>query len=903
MAVVLNPDTGELAFVDDPAGLVSQGWRIPSPEEAEQRAKEIDASTFGQQALAQGERVVRGATIGNVRGLAGTEEEQQTRADVSQREHPALSFAADTVPMVAAGALAATGVGAVAEGLGAAAGGALASGAALAGESAAGGLVGAGQAAYERGQYLGENPGLDAENALIFGGLNFGLGAASKALFGAAKGTASRFAAEGEEAAVEGAGKATLKDVTRQAEADALQRAPAEAAEQAVPETLGELLASPEALPLEPPAVPSGGVTAEREAADDGMDRALSNASRSEAQDIVQEAVGAKVPTPEVDSFARQRALYQNRDAILDVSTREMQSDLTDLMRELPSIAGGGKIADVSRNVGDNLSAQRAVTDGIAENAANLAGTLRGEAKAYAAASGKTGLQYEVPGSKGFVQALAQHAQALADADSGKAMFEAANSFKQILDDHKLSFETGSQNALNPKAFQDLIPRVSQLASQVRTALEDSSVWGKAGDMQGAYNAVIHDQLVPSMKVFEESLLKRTSKSYENLWQMEGWESKIQSLLQGGDAGKVRHVNGVLDALDQLASVRTEYGDAATGTRMSDQVAKIRRTMGLAEEVQDATGRMQAVGQVAGHLPLVGGLAKEWVTGDLANAFRRLSGAVDRGIDRGVDDWIASSRLRGDSGSLLGKVGGFAARAVTGSGEDSAVAQTARRLGVSHGLARFMGQDQNPQAAFERARAALQSDEQFFQSLGQDYKSLQQQAPETYLMLAGRAAGDRAFLLQRMPPNVSVSMMRPNGYSPSRDSIEDWAIYWNAIRDPMHVVSNIRSARIQEIQTLQERRPRLYERMQQRVIEKIGAAQGQGRPLDDALLLRLSLLFHLDGAGSPAFSRRATDLAASWNAQQQAAAPAPSRAAPKPPLSAGTVQQVAANGVTFGSGF
>jgi hypothetical protein len=556
--------------------------------------------------------------------------------------------------------------------------------------------------------------------------------------------------------------------------------------------------------------------------------------------------------------------------------------------------------------VGENLSAQRAVTDGIAQNASELAGTLRGEAKAYAAASGKKGMQYAVPGSKGLVRALGEHAQALANAETGKEMFEAANAFKQLLDDHKVSFESGMANSLNPKAFQDLIPRVSTLASQVRTSLEDPAVWGKAGDMQKAYNAVISDQLIPNMKVFEEAVLKRTSKDYESLWKMEGWESEIQGLLQGNDLGKVRHVNGALDALDQLASVRTQYGDATVGNRMADQVAKIRRTMGLAEEVQDATGRMQAIGQVAGHVPLVGGLAKEWVTGDLANAFRRLSGAVDRGIDRGVDDWISSSRVRGDSGGMLGSIVGKTARAVTGTAEDSAIAQTARRMGISHGLARFMGQDQNPQAAFERARAALQNDEQFFQSMGQDYKSLQQQAPETYLMLSGRAAGDRAFLLQRMPANVSVSMMRPEGYPPSRDAIEDWAIYWNALRDPMHVVSNIRSARVQELQTLQERRPRLYERLQQRVIEKVSAAQTAGKPLDDALLMRLNLLFNLDGAGSPAFSRKVGQMARDYQAaQDQAGGPAGSRPSQSQQamLKPGPVQGVAQTGATFGSGF
>ena len=138
-------------------------------------------------------------------------------------------------------------------------------------------------------------------------------------------------------------------------------------------------------------------------------------------------------------------------------------------------------------------------------------------------------------------------------------MFEAADAFKRALQEHKISFEAGSANALDPKAFSDLIPRVADFAGQVRSALEDASVWGKAGDMQKAYNSVITDQLMPNMKVFQEAVMKKTSLGYDAIWKTEGWESKISSLLEGNDIGQLRHVNGVLDGLDSLASLRQQY--------------------------------------------------------------------------------------------------------------------------------------------------------------------------------------------------------------------------------------------------------------------------------------------------------------------------------------------------------
>jgi hypothetical protein len=417
--------------------------------------------------------------------------------------------------------------------------------------------------------------------------------------------------------------------------------------------------------------------------------------------------------------------------------------------------------------------------------------------------------------------------------------------------------------------------------------------------MQGEYNAVIHDQLLPSMRVFEQSVLERTHKGYDAVWQTEGWESKIKSLLQSADPGKRRHVGAVLDAMDQLASVRSKFGGAAEGKAIADRVSKIKRTMGLADEVADATERMKAVGAIAGMVP---GAPKQWIMGDLQQNFQRLMGATDDALGRSVDDWITSSRVRGRGGAA-GKVVGFARKVAAGAADDSQLAQVARRRGVSHAMAMFMGEDENATSAFEKKRSVLLDDETFFQAMGEDYKSLQEQAPEAYMVLAAQASKARQLLIDRMPPNVSVSMTRPNGYPPSKESIEDWAVYWNAVQDPMRVVKHLPAARIQEIETLKTVYPRMHERLQQTVIEKIGAAQAAGEPLDDTALMRLDLLFTMDGAASPAFSMKAARIAREYNeAAAQAAPPAPGGKAP-PSAPMGPLQATAQKGITFGVGF
>jgi hypothetical protein len=1033
MPVLIHPATGEIGLVDDPTAYLEQGWQIATPEQADKAAGELDASTPGQQVEAQAERVVRGATLGQVRGFDPVDtREAQTRADVSQREHPVISGIADVVPQVAAAALtrgASLGLGAAEGGLGV-----------LAAESAAGGLMGAGQAASERGQYLGDDPGQDAENVLLWGGLNFGLGAAARAIAGGAKGAAASAASSAAEDAaptLESTAKAAearaaasvpdaveaegIRPPTRApvplddvelpgAEPDTAQRVPAEqippdvAAEirqaadgalvgkdlrrlganplestakaegmatdetflssgrlplesdntrGALPRVLiypaedgservgldngrsrftaaqkagldeihGQIVkldadgntlwdyVGPLRLKAEAPLVEGAASAVKRDAADEGFQRALANSSRSDANDIVQRALGDKPPEAEADSFGRQRRLYQNRGVILDKVVSEMQSDLTDVSERARALTSEGKARQIYRAVDEgNEASQRAMADGIGKNAAELAGTLRGEARAYAAASGQKGLQYPVPGSKGLVLALMDHAKAIGEAETGSARFEAIDGFKRSLDEFKTSLEAGSLNSDNPIHHQQLIPRVGELAGKLRAALEDSTVWGRAGDMQQAYNTVIHDRLLPSMKVFEDSVLKRTSKGYDALWNTEGWESKIRGLLTRNDLGAQRHVGTVLDAMGELGALQAKFGDAAGGAELAGKAAKIRRAMGLAGEVNDATTRMQAVGALAGAVPVVGGLLKEAVTGDMAQNFRALLGATDAAIDKGVDDWIAASRVRGQGGGggALRSVTSAAARVLGAAPLDSPIAELARRHGVSHAMARFMGDDKSPVAAFQRARAALGSDSSFFEYLGNDYRSLAVQSPGTFMMLSGRASDLRQMLVDRMPANVAVSMLKPDGYPPSRESIEDWALYWNTVKDPIGVAKNLRSAQIQEIQTVQRGFPRFYERLQQRVLERVAAAQHSGTPLDDSFLWRLDLLFGggVAATASTAFSRDAVNMAREYQLAQSSkrSAGASGSKGPTAANRLGPVQALAERGITFGSG-
>lgn len=1064
MPLVLNPERGELLFTEDPSEYYRMGYRDPTDAELDAWEAREKYGSFEQQAQAQGERVIRGATFGAVEGF-GAPEDIRGRAEVSEELSPITSFAASVLPDVGVAAVTG-GLGGLATGAGRAAGrAALAEGAglvraglsaaraggaaALAGESVGTGLVGAGQSAYAEGREFADDPGKFAEDALIWGGLNFGLGMpglragargaakleteaaedAGRSLDDIAKAEEFRSAGKAE-AAMDEAAAITLEqapaprgdvrmpdaegmldtvapDDPRLAaiahELDALRREgiagkslddlgalpidepPAEAAAasaakvdwMAQDETFlreGQLAANNDrsrgglpALGLEPGGmylsngrhrvtagrkagleeivmnvksydadgntiwdyvgpvriserkVPAAAVRqGEREAVEGGLERALRNASKADADDIVEAATRGAEPVREADSFGRQRRLYINRAPILEVATREMQQDLTKLVKDVGEVTRADKLASVAHHVSENLVAQRAVAKGVAEEAAKFAGELRAEARAYGAASGKKSMQYAIPGQKALSMALMDHAKQIQEATSGKAVFEALDGFKRTAQDLKLSLELGAKNSANPIHHQQLIPRVEQFASKIRTALEDAGTWGKAGDMQRAYNAVISDRLMPSMRIFEESVLQRTHRGYDGMWATEGWETKIASLLKNSDPGARRHVGAVLDAMDELASVRRQYGDAKTAARIESGTAKVRRTVGLADEVQDATERMQALGELVGGVPMggaiAGGLAgglpgaalgaalpgavRGLVLGDLVSAYQRLSGATEAALGRGVDDWIRSSRVRG-----AGLTSKLRAKIPELSPEAKQLRDVAARRGVTQGMALFMGEDESPGVAFERWRDALLDQEKFFTELGTDYETLQREDPDTFMMLAGRASLARQFLLDRMPPNIAVSVANPDGYPPNRESVEDWAQYVNAVRYPTRVLANLGSITAPQVETLRTVYPRLHEQAQARLLEGIGRARAAGEPLDDTFLIRAALLFpDIDGAGSPVFSREYGAAVREYNmSQQQAQMQRPGGGELKTPRPAPLAATIS-GGATFGVG-
>lgn len=638
-------------------------------------------------------------------------------------------------------------------------------------------------------------------------------------------------------------------------------------------------------IPLKPPkppeVTPGSAERAAQAANDNGVARAEREAMKSQAEDVVDRVTRGESPLKEGGGWARDAQLARFQPEIIEVATKEARGDLNELNKLSQGIRERAvKHSDVAKNISDNLAGQQSLARDIALEGQRLAGSIRADAHAMAAQMGKSRPQYFSATARDVVSTLMERTKAISKLTNGAEIFNQLDDLKRVVDAQKVALEQGSRRtASDPLLYQQLIPQVEEFANRVRSHLENTEAFGRAGEMQKAYNATYHQKWFPAKQVFEDSVFKVTGRDYKAFSTMDAWESKITSLLQSPNSGERRHVVDMLDALKEMAEQRAHYGTASkaeTG-RIVELVDKIHRTFGLADETGAAVRRMQDLGTVASGVAgvagfafggpvgavLAGGLAKgagEFATGRFRNAFGNLRAATTDMVDRSVDDWIATSRARGG----VAVPGRSAKRAL--SVEDQELLKTAKRRGTTIGFSQFLGDDDSPQSAFATKRDALMDDEKFAKAFSAEFGEMAHDHPQTYLVAAGKAAEVRKFLLDRIPAGIAISMRNPKGYPPTNESIEDWSVYYNAATNPRSVFQSLSRGdlRPQEVETLRTLYQPRYEQLQSTVLQKITAAAERGDDLDDQFLMRMNLLFDLDGAGSPAFSQRAADVARNY---------------------------------------
>lgn len=193
-------------------------------------------------------------------------------------------------------------------------------------------------------------------------------------------------------------------------------------------------------------------------------------------------------------------------------------------------------------------------------------------------------------------------------------------------------------------------------------------------------------------------------------------------------------------------------------------------------------------------------------------------------------------------------------------------------------LQRFASDHDNPVDAFRAKRKILEdfrrNPEALIDVLIGEMGDVGAHSPKLEREMQAQAMRVVAYLQQYIPGRKNVSVVYPEGSTPSRAEIRQFALRWEAATDPSSVMADARMGRLEraQVETLQAVWPRDYDRLRAAVIQELGSGRA-----DTHTRQRISLLFDFGSDVDPALGKRTRAIvAAARAAQEQKAKPAAS---------------------------
>jgi hypothetical protein len=348
-------------------------------------------------------------------------------------------------------------------------------------------------------------------------------------------------------------------------------------------------------------------------------------------------------------------------------------------------------------------------------------------------------------------------------------------------------------------------------SDRIRGMLEDSTVWGRAGDRQRLINAALHEDWIPGVQ--------RTGDGLETRIGPREWKNgqpqflvdakKVRSTFSGDDIDLdtfapffERQLNGAKRVFD----AELEFGllSAADHRKLVQSVENIRSNQRAALEIAElrkAGKPPDGLREVVTQLPVVGAMARMAgaAQGIIGNAARAAVNTADRAVYASGVPW---QRFR------MGLETGASAFAATSLARFTADYPSAR---------------QAYRARVESLRQVAQDPATVGPVLDRSYRGLAENYPEEFAQVAERVATAAGYLLTKLPPGVAVSMQHPNGVPPGRDAIEDFSRLWQAVWEPDTALHDIAVGQAfpDQIDALRNVHPDLYAQLTESILQSV----------------------------------------------------------------------------------
>jgi hypothetical protein len=608
----------------------------------------------------------------------------------------------------------------------------------------------------------------------------------------------------------------------------------------------------------------------------------------------------------------RKRGLWWNRDRIwaesTDQLTRELEQAADDASDVFDVVVDSGlkREAVLPKLTGDHEAMVRTAR-------AELAGVREKLSEAIARSDdfGNTALlqrqlKHLDSVSPDFSVSRAMGAEAREMAASGNI---ALDKTKRALQKNVMALRTSASRSGDPlqqMQARQLADFIEGAQERVRLNLEDSNIWGQAGDAQKAINGKWGEYL-RTQQLYREGFLKRVDQDYETgraIFRVDPEKVGRYIRATGRKEGALldeyfrRHVDAREALAKEISGQFATKGDELA--RVSESTSTIKKTLAALDETARAVNQVDSIieaeksglagafgggavlGGVIGGVPgalLGAGMQAVSRPGAMirsAAAIEQLARNVNAKIDLGVKDFFRRTAQ---------PLGAKARKALEGARTTGRVA--GRALPVATSMTLFRGKETDNQKAYQRRAGEVLAATQDFGAGIRDRATtaladLPSSAPKLSANLATTATKGAEFLKSKLPaPLHNTKSLTPKSVpvTVSDLEIQQFARYWSAVTNPLSVLDDLRRGDCtkEQVEALQAVYPKLYDQIQNTVRTQLMELDEQRVLVPYQARLQLDLLLDLNGAGEPTatveFMTRFQEIAA--NQPQGGNAPQP----------------------------
>lgn len=594
------------------------------------------------------------------------------------------------------------------------------------------------------------------------------------------------------------------------------------------------------------------------------------------------------------------RALWRNREEIIQRATADVTRDVDDMIAKSPDILDEVWSVKLKRsNVASRIDGNAAAQSQLArEHLAGLRSAVS-EIASEAETFGKDKLPRKIVA---FFDELAERTAKSGD-DAAEA-YIALDQAKRALQKHHKGLQSSAArlpdygDQLRARAMAE---RFDELQESTRQLLMSEDTWGRAAADQRRINA-LSEEYLRTREMFEGSLLRRVERAdYDGRPVFRANDEAIGNFMQkvGTEKGALveeyarRHVaatkqitSAIGEAYELGAKSKLVSDVAASAGRVSDRLDHVAKTVKIANQIdaviaaESSGGPLGSVFSGAAIGTLAGGPIGTAV-GAAASILTRPGAMIrtraaieamiresDSNIAKAVAGLLeekAAAQLPGKAAKRLTAGADDAARALPGQGGSGSGRRTAERMARIAAVDSFAAPGEDDRKAYKRRAdelAEIQRDPvgthkrvtRAIQGTADVYPDL---AAET-AMSALRAQAYLAAKLPVSPTERDPLTGKPASAPVTDEEIDTFKAHWEAVRNPMSVLASAAKGRLvaEQVEALKEVYPALYERIRFTVSEQL--ASGKHDPPYETRL-QLDLLLDLNGRGesslSPEFQR------------------------------------------------